>query len=220
MKMSNQKKRIYQSETRQAQAVQTRRRIIDAAKALFQAQGFEGVTIEQMAQAAEVSAPTIYALFQSKRGVLRALMDEALPPEQHAALVEQAGQEPSVEKRLAITAKIARQLYDAERTQMDIFRGAPLLAPELKEFEQMREQRRYERLEGGIARMIHENVLTKELTPSQAHDVFWAFTGRDMYRLLVIERGWSSDEYEKWLARMLVRMLVEEERLSKEKALH
>ena len=76
MNMSSGKKRIYHSETRQAQAVQTKRRILASAKYLFQSKGFEGLTIEELAQAAEVSAPTIYGLFQSKRGVLRALMDE------------------------------------------------------------------------------------------------------------------------------------------------
>src|SRR5438094_224324 len=78
-----------------AQAGQTRRRILVSEKSLFQAEGFEGVTIEQMAQEAEVSAPTIYALFQSKRGVLRALMDEALPVDQFEALVKEAMQEKS-----------------------------------------------------------------------------------------------------------------------------
>src|SRR5947209_7796808 len=128
--MSSPQKRIYNSQTRQARAVQTRRRILDSAKRLFQMNGFEGVTIEQLAQVAEVSAPTIYGLFQSKRGVLRALMNEALPPDQYEELVKQAAQEKSPKARIAIAAKIARQIYDAERNHMDIFRGASLLAVE------------------------------------------------------------------------------------------
>ena len=36
----------------------------------------------------------------------------------------------------------------------------------------------------------------KGLVMAKAHDILWAFTGRDMYRMLVIEQGWSSDEYE------------------------
>lgn len=207
--MSSRKKRIYHSETRQIKAVQTRHRILESAKILFQSKGFEDVTIEQMAQAADVSAPTIYGLFQSKRGVLRALMDEALPPEQHAALVEQAAQEQSPEKRLTITAKIARQLYDAERAQMEILRGASLLAPEFKELEQEREQRRYKRLEEGIKKLADENTLAKGLKVTRAHDILWAFTGRDMYRMFVVEQGWTSDEYEKWLAQLLVKTLLE-----------
>ena len=33
------------------------------------------------------------------------------------------------------------------------------------------------------------------------------FTGRSLYRMLVIERGWSSDDYEHWLANTLITML-------------
>ncbi len=207
--MSSRKKRIYHSEARQAKAIQTRSRILASAKLLFQSKGFEGVTIEQIAHAADVSAPTIYSLFQSKRGILRALMDEALPPGQFEALVKEAMQEKSAKTHLALSAKIARQLYDAERAQMDLFRGASLLAPEFKELEKEREQRRYKRQEESVKRIVKEGALLKELSLSKARDILWAFTGRDMYRLFVIEQGWTSDEYETWLDQVLVKMLVE-----------
>ncbi|MBI2707013.1 MAG: TetR/AcrR family transcriptional regulator [Proteobacteria bacterium] len=195
---------------RQAQAGQTRSRILDAAKLLFQSKGFEGVTIEQMAQAADVSAPTIYSLFQSKRGVLRALMDNALPVDQFEALVAAAKQEKSAKAHLAISAKIARQIYDAERAQMDIFRGAAILAPEFKEFEKERELRRYKRQEESVKMIVQEGALLKGLTLSKARDILWALTGRDMYRMFVVEQGWTSEEYETWLAQLLVKTLIED----------
>lgn len=208
--MLTRKKRIYVSESRKAQATQTRRRILESAKALFQAQGFEGVTIEQIAQAAEVSVPTIYGLFQSKRGVLRALMDEALSADQFEALVKEAMQEKSPEKHLALSAKIARHMYDAERAQMAIFQGASILAPEFKELEKDREKRRYKRQEESIKMIANEGALLPGLMVSRARDILWAFTGRDMYRMFVIEQGWTSDEYETWLAQLLVKALLME----------
>ncbi|MFX5793812.1 hypothetical protein ABTD98_22345, partial [Acinetobacter baumannii] len=71
-------------------------------------------------------------------------------PDQHQALVEGIKHEKSLEKRLMIAAKISRQMYDAERAQMDIFRGAFLLSQELKELEKEREHRRYKRQEESI----------------------------------------------------------------------
>lgn len=206
--MLNSKKRVYVSKERDAQAAETRSRILSSAKKLFQSDGFELVTIEKLAQSAKVSAQTIYALFQSKRGILRALMDEAFPSEQHAALVEKVKLEKSAKKRLFIAAKISRQLYDAERAQMDVFRGASVLAPEFKELEKELEQQRYLRLEESIRVLGREKSLIKGLTESTAHDIFWAFTGRDMYRMFVIERGWSSEKYEKWLGQLLIKTLV------------
>ena len=133
------KKRIYSSETRDAKAAQTRSQILKAAKQLFQNKGFDRVTIDMLAKAAGVSMPTIYAVFKSKRGVLQSLIDDALPSEQFTELVDGSMNEQSPRKRLNITAKLSRQIYDAERGLIDILRGASVVAPEFKELEQERE---------------------------------------------------------------------------------
>lgn len=207
--MSNKEKRPYRSVARNAQAAQTRGRILVAAKNLFESEGFECVTIEKIAQSGDVSIPTVYSLFQSKRGVLRALMDEALPADQFDALVEMSIQEKAPAIRLSISAKIARQMYDAEKVQMNLFRGAVVLAPEFKELEKEREMRRYSRQEVTIKAMVREKSLAKGLSEAKARDILWAFTGRDMYRMLVVEQGWASEDYEKWLAQLLINNLMD-----------
>jgi AcrR family transcriptional regulator len=207
--MNQKKKRAYKSDTRDAQAARTRSRILKSAKKLFQAEGFDRVTINKLAKAAEVSMPTIYALFKSKRGVLQSLIDDALPPEQFAALVEDSMKERSPRKRLRITAKMARQIYDAENELMDILRSASVVAPEFRELEQERETRRYDRQGEYVKQMMKENLLARRLTLTKARDILWTFTGRDIYRMLVIERGWSSDEYETWLADALAKSLLD-----------
>ncbi len=207
--MTQEKKRIYNSESRVAQAAETKSRILEAAKELFQTEGFDCVTIGKLAKASQVSMPTIYSIFQSKRGVLQSLIDEALPPNQFWALVEDGKQEKSPITRLEISAKMARQIYDAERELMDILRSASLVSPELKELEQEREKRRYERQGESVKTMMKEKSLAKGLSLAKARDIFWALTGRDMYRMFVIERGWTPDEYEKWLAQMLIKSLLD-----------
>ena len=207
--MSEIKKRSYVSTARNTKAAQTRNRVLACAKRLFEEEGFEFVTIEKIAQAADVSIPTVYSLFQSKRGVLRALMDEALPTNQFNALVEESIQEKSPKERLRISAKIARQMYDAEKAQIDVFRGAAVLAPEFKELEKEKEMRRYSRQEVTIKAMTKEKSLAKGLSLNKARDILWAFTGRDIYRMFVLEQGWTSDEYEKWLAQFLIKNLME-----------
>jgi AcrR family transcriptional regulator len=210
--MSKNKKRSYNSTSRNAQAAQTRSRILIAAKNLFESEGFECVTIEKIAHIAIVSIPTVYSLFQSKRGILRALMDEVFPKDHFDALVEKSKEAPSPKERLLYSAKIARQIYDAERAQMEIFRGATVLAPEFKELEKEREMRRYARQEITIKAMAKEKSLSKNFNINQARDILWAFTGRDMYRMLVIEQGWTSEEYEKWLAQLLATILINHEK--------
>lgn len=206
------KKRVYRSETRDARARETRLAILEAAKGLFQVEGFECVTIKEIAEASEVSVPTVYALFKSKRGVLQALIDEALPSEQFAVLVDHSMQETSGERCLGVTAKLARQLYDAERELMSILRGISGVAPEFREFEEDRERRRYERQGDYVKKLMKEGWLAKDLSLERARDILWTLTGRDLYRMLVTERGWSSDAYEKWLRELLIQSLLKQER--------
>lgn len=210
--MSEIKKRPYKSIARNTQAAQTRARILASAKNLFELEGFEYVTIEKIAQAASVSIPTVYSIFQSKCGVLRALLDEALPSDQFNALVEKSIHEKSPQERLGISAKIARQMYDAERARMSIFRGAAVLAPEFRDLEKEREMRRYTRQEVTIRAMVKENSLTEGLSATKARDILWALTGRDMYRMFVVEQRWTSDEYEKWLTQLLISTLIGEKK--------
>ncbi len=204
------KKRVYNSETRDAQAAQTRSCILTAAKKLFQRQGFDRATIGELAKAAEVSMPTIYALFKSKRGVLQSLIDDAFPQNQFAALVDGSMHEKSPKKRLMLTAKLARQIYDAERGLMDILRGASVVAPEFKDLEQEREKRRYDRQGEYVKLLMNDKCLAKGLTLPKARDILWTLTGRDLYRMFVIERKWTSDEYEEWLSQLLIQSLLED----------
>ena len=201
-------KRIYTSPKRNALALQTKERILGHAKKLFQSVGFEYVTIEKIAKTAKVSIPTVYAIFQSKRGILRTIMDQALPIKQFESLVRQAKQESDPKKHLLITAKIARQIYDAEKEYMAIFQGASVLAPEFKELEKEREQRRYQRLKLTIKVLKQKNSFRNNLNTTTAHDTLWALTGRDIYRMLVIEQKWTSEAYENWLAELLKSTLI------------
>ena len=206
--MNDETKRTYRSETRTSQAALTRKRILETALRLFQKEGFDRTTINQIAKEASVSAPTVYSLFKSKRGVLHALIDEALPPYKFNELVEEAMGETTGENRMRATAKIARQIYDAERSLLDLMRTAAVVAPELKLLEQEREDRRYHRQKEAVEKMAAKGQLAKGMSIDDARDILWTYTGRDLYRLLVIERGWSPDKYEQWLAGQLQLALI------------
>jgi hypothetical protein len=68
--------------------------------------------------------------------------------------------------------------------------------------------RRYKRQEESIKIMKKEGSLNIKLTQGKARDLLWAFTGRDIYRMLVIEQNWTSNEYEAWLAEELAKLLL------------
>lgn len=203
------KKRAYNSGHRQAQSEQARQRILRSAKKLFEIKGFEAVTIEAIANKAKVSVPTVYSKFKSKQGILLTIIDSALSEEQHQALVSKVYTANSATKQLQLAAKISRKLYDAEFQQMDWARGATVIDPIFQKLEKEREERRYLRQKKTIEIMSKQKVFRKTISKNKARDLLWAYTGRDLYRMFVIERNWSSNVYEKWLSDTLIELLLE-----------
>lgn len=201
-------KRPYDATARQVQAQKTRERIMQVAQKLFQSTGFEKVTIADIAEKSDVAAPTVYALFKSKIGVLQAIIDTALPHEEREALVRECIAHELPKKRLENTATLTRRLYDAENKQLSLLSTALLLDPVFKKLEHEREMRRYERQAASVVELSEKKVFIDGITPTKAQDIIWAFTGRDLYRMLVIDRKWSSDEYEHWLATLLIKTLL------------
>jgi AcrR family transcriptional regulator len=201
--MKKHSSRLYHSPARQQQAEETRRRIADTARRLLLARGYEATTIENIAHEAGVAAPTVYATFGSKRGILAEILRRAAFGPAYQDLVREAMTAAEAAQRLAFAARIARQIHDSERAELDLWRGAGVVAPELAAIEHKRERERYSAQEVMIAYLAKAGHLRHALSPKAARDILWALTGRDFYWMLVIERGWTSDRYEAWLADLL-----------------
>src|SRR2546428_3636044 len=202
------KRRPYKSLVRERQAGDTRRRIVETTRQLLQSEGYAGMTIEAIAQGAEVSAQSVYAIFKSKTGILTELLDQATFGADYEDAVRQAMGASDPETRLRLAARIARQIHDAQSATFDLLRGAGVVAPELAKLEQQRERLRYERQERMIISLRDAKRLRLGLNHQTARDIFWMLTGRDVYRMLVRERGWSPQKYQDWLADTLVHSLL------------
>jgi len=201
-------KRSYKSPVRQRQAGDTRQRIVEAVRELLQSEGYAGMTIEAIARRAEVSAQSVYAIFKSKTGILVELLDQSTFGPDYDQAVQKALSASDPETRLRLAAPIARQIHDAQSATFDLLRGAGVVAPALAKLEQRRECLRYERQEKMVISLRDARRLRPELDHATARDIFWMLTGRDVYRMLVRERGWSSQKYQDWLADTLVRSLL------------
>jgi AcrR family transcriptional regulator len=208
VRLARTRKRTYKSPVRRRQAGDTRVRIIEAARALLQREGYAGMTIEGIAQRAEVSAQSVYAIFKSKTGILIDLLDQSTFDADYDDAVRRALSATDPETRLRLAAPIARQVHDAQSATFDLLRGAGVVAPELAKLEQLRESLRYERQERMIISLRDAGRLQPGLDQATARDIFWMLTGRDVYRMLVRERSWSSQKYQDWLADSLVHSLL------------
>jgi AcrR family transcriptional regulator len=203
--MKKPKKRKYNAAERKLQAVQTRQRILDAARLLISRKGFADATFEAIAAQAGVAVPTVYAAFGSKSGIMRALMGRATFSDDYEKLVRASHASSDPETRLRIAAKIARGIFDSLRCEVEVLRGAAAVAPD---FVRQREQVRYERQAGLIQFLDEQGALRPGITATMARDILWTLTSYDIHRRLVSERNWSSDRYEKWLGDTLVATLL------------
>jgi len=200
--------RSYYSLVRSKQADETRARIAGAARKLILSRGFEAATVEAIADEAGVAVPTVYAVFGSKRRILAELVDRAAFGPVFQKLIGEAEHLPDPIARLRLTARIARQIYDGERAESELLRKARVVIPEIAARQDELECGRYEAQARTIENLVKSGQLNPSLTASEARDIQWTFTARDMYRLLVVERGWTADRYQQWLADTLISSLA------------
>ena len=62
----------------QARTRLARRAVVDAARDLFEEHGYAATTIDAISARSDVPAPTVYRLFSSKLGILKALLDTSI----------------------------------------------------------------------------------------------------------------------------------------------
>jgi len=158
--------------------------------------------------------PGSTSFFKSKTGILRELLDQAGFGPDYESAVQRALSASDPIVRLRLAAPIARGIHESQSAILDLLRGAGVVAPELARLERQKEGQRYERQEGTIAILRSSGKLRSGLDYTTARDIFWTLTGRDLYRMLVRDRGWSAEKYEDWLANTLVDSLVGSQRKS------
>jgi AcrR family transcriptional regulator len=200
--------RPYVSDMRSQAADATRARVLHAAKTLFARGGIDRVTISQIAKKAKVSVSSVFTLYKSKEGILRGLMKSALfGPHFQVAIASLKGETDPV-RRIALTARVARAIYEAESSELGIVRGVSAFSPALRKLESEFEELRFQMQKERIALLFAHSKQSKGLTLDAARRIMWMYTSRDVYRLLVHEGGWTPDRYQKWLSTTLVNALV------------
>jgi AcrR family transcriptional regulator len=206
--MSTRVKRSYASSQRNEAAAATRERVLRSAKVLFARRGFDAVTIAELAERARVSASTVYSLFESKEGILRALMEAALFGGRYQAASARLDGVSDPVEQIAMTAGVARAIYENESAELGLIRGASAFSVALGKLERTFEEARFSMQQERVEKLYAAGKAKSGLPIAKARRLLWMYTSRDVYRLLVQEGGWTADEYETWLADTLVDALV------------
>jgi AcrR family transcriptional regulator len=178
---------------------------------MFHANGYSATTVESIAEAAGVSAATIYKTYGGKAGLVRALCDRALagsgpiPAEQRSDALRSASDPRDVVEgwgRLAseVSPRISPLLLwlrEAGRLDAD----ASALYREL-------DAKRLKRMGDNAGSLADSGHLRSGVTKRDARDIMWFLTAPDTYDLLVNQRGWSVRRYSRWMTETMLASLL------------
>jgi AcrR family transcriptional regulator len=214
MKSSLEARRPYHSPRRQEQARLTRRAILDAALPLFIERGYAGTSLADIAQAAGVALKTVQAVFGTKPKLLSALWDvtvagddEAIPVAERAWFREMLT-EPDARRQLELGARIATRIKHRVGALTEVTRRAAQTDPEIGVLWQLFQDQYLENQTMMAESLAAKGALRDGLDVADAAEMLWTLNHPSVYYLLVYERGWSEERYERWLADAFVHQLL------------
>ena len=206
------KRRPYDGSRRREQARLGREAILAAARQRFLHEGYSVTTITSIAAAADASPDTIYKTFGGKAGLLRSLCEDALrgshpePAEQRSDAMQAAEADPQALLRGlgTLTTEIAPRI-------------APLLLllAAASDTDRSLAQLRSELDQARLTRMtrVAQNLATKTslrpgVSAQDAAEIMWTYSAPELYRLLVVDRGWSPERYGQFVGDALIDALL------------
>lgn len=199
-----------QARTRLARAA-----VVEAARALFLERGYGATTVEAISDRADVPAATVYRLFSSKRGILKALFDVSIvgdheavpmPDRPHVrALLEDPDPRAQLAGFVAITVDVNSRIAPIYGILVSAAGSDADAAALLEELNRQRHEGQ-RRLAASLAR---RRALRPGLRERDAADVVHALLSPEVYRLLVVDRRWKPARYERWLTDLMVDQLLE-----------
>lgn len=207
-------KRPYHSKRRRMQADQTRLLILEASGKLFSERGYTGATIDAIAHEAGVAAETVYATFGNKREILSKLIDLSIVGDDRPIpLMQRDGplsvlHEKNPHRQIEIFSHDIHEIMNRMAPIFEIMRIAAKTEPEIAEMLQQILQSRYHGMEKFIQYLSANITLQEDLTPTETIETVWAITSAELYNLLTVDRGWSGEQYEQWLAKTLKKLLL------------
>jgi TetR/AcrR family transcriptional regulator, regulator of autoinduction and epiphytic fitness len=198
----------------QARTRLARRAVIDAARTLFLERGYGATTIDAISALSDVPPATVYRLFSSKRGILKALLDISIGGDNDAvpmadrtpvrSLLADPNPKNMVAGFVGIAAQVNSRTAAIYRILVSAAASDPDAATLLDDLTRQRQEG-----QGRVARALaRAHALRPTLRERDAGDIIHALVSPEVYGLLVVDRGWPPERYETWLTETLVDQLL------------
>lgn len=207
-------KRRYDSPRRREQAAATRLEILEAAQRLFERDGYAATTMAAIAAEARVALKTVYVAFETKSGVLRALWNLRLRgdagdiPVAEQQVYREVLEERDPERQLRLNAQNSRAGKLRVAALAEVIRSAAPIDPDIEALWN-RIGTEYHANQRAIVESLNDKgALKAGLGVERAGDILWTLNHPNLWQLLVRERGWTPEEYERWCADLACKQLL------------
>jgi AcrR family transcriptional regulator len=207
-------KRRYDATRRRQGAARTRTAILDAARELFAERGYIATPMTAIAERAGVALDTVYASVGRKPELARLLIETAISGTDQAVPADQRGYvraiqaAPDAGTKIAIYAAAVAGMAPRLALVLAIIQQAARDEPGLAALWDQIAERRAANMRRFVADLAA--VAPLRIDPGDAADIVWATNATEMYQLLVGQRGWSPERYERFLADTWRRLLLAE----------
>jgi AcrR family transcriptional regulator len=205
-------KRRYDATRRRQAAARTRAAILDAARELFTERGYTATPMTAIADRAGVALDTVYASAGRKPELARLLIETAISGTDHAVPAEQRDYvraiqaAPDADTKIAVFAEAVAAIAPRLALVHLIIQQAGPAEPGLAALWAEIAERRAANMRRFVDNLA--TVAPLRLDPDQAADIVWATNANEMYQLLVGQRGWSPQRYERFLIDTWRRLLL------------
>jgi AcrR family transcriptional regulator len=206
----------YSSPLRDEQAKRTRERILDAARETFRDRGYGATTLADIAKVAGVAEPTVRATFKTKPNLVEHLLRLAIRGDDSEAQLQDrknfqgiltaVDPDTLLDRHADLAAAVQRRSWDV----MEIARGAAASDPAIAEIYEQRLHARRKNQRAVARRLAELGALPEGTSVETVTDLLWLYTSHEIYRMLVIERKWSTSRYRAWLRAATASLLAQE----------
>jgi AcrR family transcriptional regulator len=199
-------RRPYRSAVREESARRTRQAVVTAAAELFTTRGYAATSLADVALAAGVARPTVFAAFGSKPALLARVLDEAISGDDEPVAVrdrpwfrpvwDAADPVAVLDAYAAVCALIARRaeaVFEAVRRAADA-------APEVADLWQRVLDNRVAGARMVLDHLVTVGALRPGLPFERAVDALWVLNDPSHHAALVGRHGWSEEEFRTWLS--------------------
>jgi AcrR family transcriptional regulator len=186
------------------QARATRRRIVDAAAALFIQSGYTSTTLEQIAEAAGVAVQTVYFHFGNKRTVLKEALDVAAVgddepiPVLERPWLQEARTATDPTRVVELWVKASRAILERSAPIGRVVRDAAAADPDVAALWATNEQQRSLSYQVMAQQLADQGALKSDGGVEQAADVLFALLSLEMFLVFTTTRRWTPERWQQW----------------------